>query len=91
MDCHYLITARSPATETPAVGPTVDEHRLLYDVTAMLMNHVLFMAGEVYASRPLPARFPAIIADAERGQAEAEAAAEEAAKKEEQKRHLRAR
>jgi Pvc16 N-terminal domain len=34
MDCHYLITAWSPAAQTPAVEPTVDEHRLLYDVTA---------------------------------------------------------
>jgi hypothetical protein len=91
MDCHDLITAWSPATEPLAVGPIVDEHCLLYDVTAVLMNHVLLMPGEVYAPRRLPARFPDFIADAERAQAEAEAGGEQAVKKDEQRRHLRVR
>src|SRR2546423_1895501 len=29
VDCHYLITAWSPATVTPAIEPTVDEHALI--------------------------------------------------------------
>ena len=38
IDCHYLITAWSPAQPTPAVEPTLDEHALLYDVTAALLR-----------------------------------------------------
>jgi hypothetical protein len=38
LDCHYLITAWSPSQPSQAVEPTPDEHRLLYDTTAVLMN-----------------------------------------------------
>src|SRR5215468_776554 len=41
VDCHYLITAWSPAPVTPAVEPTVDEHALLYAVTGVLANNEL--------------------------------------------------
>ena len=38
VDCHYLITAWSPAQPGQAVEPTLDEHNLLYQVMAALMN-----------------------------------------------------
>ena len=65
VDCHYLITAWSPAPVTQAVEPTVDEHTLLYQVTAILMNHESLVPRQVYAPDPLPANFPDLIADAE--------------------------
>jgi hypothetical protein len=65
VDCHYLITAWSPATVTTAVEPTLDEHQLLYDVTAVLINHESLVPRQVYAPDPLPAGFPELIADAE--------------------------
>lgn len=65
MDCHYLITAWSPAVESPAVEPSLDEHRLLYDVTAALMKFTPLVAREIYAPNPLPGGFPELIADAE--------------------------
>lgn len=38
VDCHYLITAWSPAQPGPAVEPTLDEHHLLYQAMAALIN-----------------------------------------------------
>jgi hypothetical protein len=64
IDCHYLITAWSPVRVTPAVEPTLDEHALLHRVTSVLMNHQPLSPREVYAPGPLPAGFPALIADA---------------------------
>lgn len=38
-DCHYLVSAWSPAQQGQhAVAPTEDEHRLLYEATAVLMD-----------------------------------------------------
>jgi hypothetical protein len=65
VDCHYLITAWSPAILAPAVEPTADEHALLYNITAVLMNHESLVPRQVYAPDPLPAGFPDLIADAE--------------------------
>lgn len=65
VDCHYLITAWSPATVTSAVEPTLDEHQLLYDVTAVLVNHESLVPRQVYAPNLLPTGFPPLIADAE--------------------------
>lgn len=65
LDCHYLITAWSPASVTASIEPTVDEHALLYDVTAVLMNHESLVPRKVYAPDPLPAGFPELIADVE--------------------------
>lgn len=65
VDCHYLITAWSPATITPAVEPTLDEHQLLYEVTSVLMQHESLVPRNVYAPDPLPGGFPDLIADAE--------------------------
>lgn len=39
INCHYLITAWSPAQSNPAVEPVFDEHALLYDVAAALLRH----------------------------------------------------
>lgn len=38
VDCHYLITAWSPGQPGQAVEPTLDEHNLLYQTMAALMN-----------------------------------------------------
>ena len=39
MDCHYLISAWSPAQlALPIVDPTLDEHALLYETAAVLMR-----------------------------------------------------
>lgn len=39
LDCHYLMSAWAPkAALTPAVQPTVDEHRLLYHAAAVLLR-----------------------------------------------------
>src|SRR6185312_14385172 len=37
LDCHYLISAWSPAKETPQVEPSIDEHILLYETARVLM------------------------------------------------------
>lgn len=39
VDCHYLVTAWRQAATTPAFEPTLDEHALLYDVTAALLRN----------------------------------------------------
>lgn len=65
VDCHYLITAWSPATVTAAVEPSLDEHALLYEVTAALMSHMPLVPRAAYFPDPLPAGFPSLIADAE--------------------------
>lgn len=65
VDCHYLISAWSSATVTPAVEPTVDEHALLYKVTGVLMNNEPLVPRRVYEPSLLPATFPQAIADAE--------------------------
>ena len=64
LDCHYLITAWSPAAVSPAVEPGLDEHALLYEVTAALANNQPLIPRAVYGAG-LPADFPAEIADAE--------------------------
>jgi hypothetical protein len=65
MDCYYLITAWSPARVTTAVEPALDEHQLLYDVTAALMRRRSFVPREVYFPASLPSDFPPLIADAQ--------------------------
>ncbi len=65
IDCHYLITAWSPANPAPAVEPTVDEHALLYSVTGVFMNNGALIPRSVYDPAPLPANFPPEIADEE--------------------------
>ena len=65
LDCHYLITAWSPATVTPALEPTLDEHPSLYEVTGVLMNNEPLVPLRVYDPDPLPVGFPAAISEAE--------------------------
>jgi hypothetical protein len=65
MDCYYLITAWSPVRVTTAVEPALDEHQLLYDVTAALMKPRSLVPREVYFPDDLPSDFPPLIADAE--------------------------
>ncbi len=48
-DCHYLISAWSPATATPATAPALDEHGLLYEALASLEQ-----AGPINPSRIYP-------------------------------------
>ncbi|ABA58341.1 hypothetical protein Noc_1875 [Nitrosococcus oceani ATCC 19707] len=65
LDCHYVITAWSPAQVSQAVEPAVDEHALLYKATAALTNNEPLVPRMVYAPNPLPETFPKSIADAE--------------------------
>jgi len=63
IDCHYLITAWSPAEVTPQIEPTLDEHALIYKVIAVLMDRQALAPAEIYDT--LPPGFPAEIAEAE--------------------------
>jgi hypothetical protein len=56
MDCHYLISAWSPASPNPpAVDPTIDEHRLLSASLRALFDADPFSANAIYAPGPPPA------------------------------------
>ncbi len=48
LDCHYLITAWSPAAVTAAIEPTLDEHVLLYQATAVLMQNAPVNPARIY-------------------------------------------
>lgn len=49
LDCHYLITAWSPMLHSPPLSePTLEEHKLLYAVLAVLMRHRALIPAEVY-------------------------------------------
>ena len=48
LDCHYLISAWSPAEVTPGIEPTLDEHTLLYQAAAVLFRHASFNPSRVY-------------------------------------------
>ena len=65
IDCHYLITAWSPADFTPQIEPTLDEHALLYDTTRVLMHNEPLVPRQIYEPDNLPSGFPEIIADEE--------------------------
>jgi hypothetical protein len=54
VDCHYLISAWSPADVTPAIEPTLDEHALLYDVIDALSEHDPLLPAEIFAPAPSP-------------------------------------
>jgi hypothetical protein len=63
LDCHYLISAWSPAQVTPPIEPTLDEHALLYDVVDALERSAPLNASRIYvpqsaswAAVPLPIR-----------------------------------
>jgi len=65
LDCHYLISAWSPADVTPAIEPTLDEHAALYLVASELAQHDPIIPAELYAPGPVPATFPPGFATAE--------------------------
>ncbi len=65
LDCHYLISAWSPADVTPALEPTLDEHSALYLVAAELAQHDPIVPAAIYAPGPVPATFPPAFAEAE--------------------------
>ena len=49
LDCHYLISAWSPAAAAAGVlEPTLDEHALLYQTTAVLVRNGPFNPSRVY-------------------------------------------
>lgn len=66
VDCHYIISAWSPATLTPSVEPTLDEHALLYQALAVLMQHAPLNPSRIYppGSAPLAA-VPDLIRDSD--------------------------
>jgi hypothetical protein len=49
LDCHYLLTAWSPAVASAGVEPTRDEHRLLYAAAAALLGVRPLRASRVLA------------------------------------------
>jgi Pvc16 N-terminal domain/Carboxypeptidase regulatory-like domain len=65
VDCHYLISAWSPAPNTVAVEPAIDEHLLLYKTIAALTRNDSMVPRRIYDPDPLPPGFPSAIADAE--------------------------
>ena len=48
VDCHYLISAWSPAAVSPAVEPALDEHSLLYETAATLVRHAPLNPSRIY-------------------------------------------
>lgn len=65
IDCHYLISAWSPADVTPAIEPTLDEHAALYLVASSLTQHDPLLATAIYAPGPVPPTFPPEFAEAQ--------------------------
>ncbi len=66
LDCHYMITAWSPATANPPlVEPALDEHNLLHRVATALVDAEPMVARAIYAPSPLPKGFPEELADVE--------------------------
>lgn len=53
IDCHYLVSAWTPGTYTPgslqpAIEPTLDEHKLLYEAARVLTSNAPFNASRIY-------------------------------------------
>lgn len=65
LDCHYLISAWSPADVTPAIEPTLDEHAALYLIASELAQHDPIIPAAIYAPAPVPPTFPPEFASAE--------------------------
>lgn len=61
MDCHYLITAWSPAMVTPGIEPAIDEHDLLYKVAAVLTRNSPLTPYRIYSGSPELASVPELI------------------------------
>ena len=62
VDCHYLISAWSPAAK--GAEPTLDEHALLYRALSVLTDAEPLDARDIFAAAPLPAGFPDALRDA---------------------------
>lgn len=58
VDCHYLISAWSPARVSPTIEPTLDEHALLHQVASAFANREPLVANDIFAVAPLPPGFP---------------------------------
>jgi hypothetical protein len=65
VDCHYLISAWSPADVTPAIEPTLDEHAVLYLVASVFSQHDPLIPPDIYAPAPVPATFPPALVEAQ--------------------------
>lgn len=66
LDCHYLITAWSPAQPSPAVEPALDEHTLLYSALSALMANNPLNPSNIYAAgSPELAAVPELIREAD--------------------------
>ncbi|MBB5429127.1 hypothetical protein HDG40_007322 [Paraburkholderia sp. JPY158] len=63
VDCHYLISAWSPAKASPAVDPTLDEHGLLAETARVLGAHDELDPVAIYALSNPPQLPPPPIAD----------------------------
>lgn len=63
VDCHYLISAWSPVSLTPAIDPTMDEHALLAEAARVLGAHDDLDPVAIYALSNPPAIPPASIAN----------------------------
>lgn len=66
VDCHYLITAWSPANVAQQVEPTLDEQVLLYDAIGVLMNNDPLNPSRIYPQNSTPLNnVPEIIRNAD--------------------------
>lgn len=63
VDCHYLISAWSPASVTPGFDPTPDEHALLAEAARVLGQHDELDPVAIYAASTPAAPPPAAIAE----------------------------
>ncbi len=64
LDCHYLLTAWSPAVASAGVEPALDEHHLLYTAIAALFAAAPLNATSVYgAGTPELAALPEVLRD----------------------------
>lgn len=48
LDCHYLISAWSPTDPSPTAEPSVDEHLLLYEVSAVLVDNAPLNPSRIF-------------------------------------------
>lgn len=58
VDCHYLVSAWSPAAFGQAVEPTIDEHQLLGDIVTSLDRADPFVFARLFEGLPLPPGTP---------------------------------
>lgn len=61
VDCHYLVSAWSPASDLAIRAVT--EHGLLYQVMEALFERAPLVPGAVYGGRERPSRFPPDLVD----------------------------